>query len=309
MRILITGSAGFIGCNISLRCLEEGHDVVGVDWSESNIDLAPKEVKEITICSDYSDDSILGKVENQSFDVVLHQAAVPRVSYSVEHPIETTQENLLKTIMLFKKASGNCKRVVFASSSSVYGNNENLPLSEESYVGALALSPYAMQKRQCEDYARLFYSLYGLESVCLRYFNVFGNHQYGDSPYATAISAWCHNIKNGLPLRSDGTGEQSRDLCYIDNVVEANMLAAKSEDSWRGTPFNIACGDRTSNNEILDAFRQRFNNIQVENAPFRPGDVMHTQANIDKAKKCLGYEPKVRFWEGFERTLNWWGLS
>src|SRR5262249_4313497 len=146
------------------------------------------------------------------------------------------------------------------------------------------------------------------DTICLRYFNVFGPRQFGDSPYSTAVSAWCHAVKHNLPLRSDGTGEQSRDMCYVDNVVEANFLASKATRQFKGEHFNIACDDRTSNNQILEYFKKRFPRIQVKNAPWRPGDVMHTQADISATTEAIGYQCKVRFWEGLEKTVAWWGL-
>ena len=158
------------------------------------------------------------------------------------------------------------------------------------------------------DLARIFCSLYDIDIICLRYFNVFGPGQYGDSPYSTAVSAWCNSIKNSLPMRSDGDGTQSRDLCYVDNVVHANILAAESDqsryDGFNGSCYNIACGDRTTNNEILDFFKEKYSHAVVVNAPWRQGDVMHTQADIDRAKEDFGYEPRVRFWEGLERTFS-----
>jgi nucleoside-diphosphate-sugar epimerase len=148
--------------------------------------------------------------------------------------------------------------------------------------------------------------------VCLRYFNVFGPGQYGNSPYATAVSAWCHAIKNGRHLRSDGDGTQSRDLCYIDNVIHANILAATSDqsrlDGFNGRCYNIACGDRTTNNEILNFFKDKYSHAVVVNAPWRPGDVMHTQADIERAQEDFGYSPLIRFWEGLTRTLKWWNI-
>ena len=145
--------------------------------------------------------------------------------------------------------------------------------------------------------------------MCLRYFNAFGPYQYGDSAYSTAVSAWCHSIKNGTPLRSDGDGTQSRDLCYIDNIIHANFLAAMSDKKFKGECYNVACGDRTTNNEILDFLKSRFPDAIVRNAPWRPGDVMHTQADISKIREDLGYEPLVKFWEGLDRTIDWWGLK
>jgi len=308
MRVLITGNCGFIGTNLTIRCIKEGWSVHGVDNNEKHIDKAPNDVKLVTKYSDFADDSFLALIKDQQFDVIFHQAAVPRVSYSVEHPVETTDENLFKTVKLLEAAAGNCRRLLFASSSSVYGDVESLPIKEEHSIGSCPKSPYALQKKQCESFIRLFCELYGLDAVCLRYFNVFGPYQYGDSSYATALSAWCHNTKNGLPLRSDGDGTQSRDLCFIDNVVEANILAAKANRSLKGEAINIACGDRTTNNEILNHFKKRFPEVIIEHAPFRAGDIMHTQANVKKAKQLIGYRPLIKFWDGLLRTLQWWNL-
>ena len=171
-------------------------------------------------------------------------------------------------------------------------------------------SPYAWQKSCVEDLIKIFCQSYeGFDAVCLRYFNVFGPGQFGGSAYSTAISAWCHAVKNNTPLRKDGTGEQSRDLCYIDNVVNANVLAMNRKERFVGETFNIACGDRISNNEILDFFEESFSNLEIVQAPFRPGDVMHTHADISKTINVLEYEPAVRFWDGLQRTFGWWNLS
>ena len=144
--------------------------------------------------------------------------------------------------------------------------------------------------------------------MCLRYFNVFGPGQLGDSPYSTAVAAWCHAAKNGLPLRSDGDGEQTRDMCFVDNTVHANILAANSERKFSGECYNIACGSSVSNNQILDYFRANFD-VNVRHAPERAGDVKHTLADITRATEDLGYSPLVTFWEGLEQTINWWNLS
>ena len=153
-------------------------------------------------------------------------------------------------------------------------------------------------------------SLYDLDIVCLRYFNVFGPGQFGDSPYSTAVSAWCHAIKNGLECRSDGDGEQSRDMCYIDNVVHANIRAANYFESFKGECYNVACGDRVTNNEILQYLKNKFGEkVKVRHAPERPGDVKHTQADIEKIRRQIGYTVQKRFWEGLDETINWWGLD
>ncbi len=307
-KILLTGCCGFIGTNISLRLIQDNIPFVGVDNNPQHHKRYPEQIKNQAeiIEADFSDDSILKRIKNKEFDAILHQAAIPRVSYSVQYPTETTRENILKTVSLLEAAAGNCRRFVFASSSSVYGNVQTLPQVET--MPCEPKSPYALQKRTIEEYIRIFCDLKGLDAICLRYFNVIGPHQYGDSPYSTALSSWCYRVKNNIPLRSDGTGDQSRDLCYVDNVVHANLLAAKSQKRFKGEKINISCGDRTSNNEILNAFRDKFPNIVIEQSPPRPGDVMHTQAGISYAKELIGYEPQVRFWEGFERTLKWWGL-
>ena len=172
----------------------------------------------------------------------------------------------------------------------------------------MPLSPYAWQKFAIEDYAKIAADLYDLDVVCLRYFNVFGPGQLGDSPYSTAVSAWCHATKNGLPLRSDGDGEQTRDMCYIDNVVHANILAANSNMHFRGRCYNVACGSSVSNNQILDHFRENFD-VKINHAPERPGDVKHTLADISRSKEELGYQPLITFWEGLEQTIDWWGIS
>ncbi len=229
------------------------------------------------------------------------------MSYSVENPAETTDVNVFRTVALFEAARENVDRIVWASSSSVYGGADTLPTSESSPKSPK--SPYAWQKSTIEDIAKLFGDLYDLDIICLRYFNVFGPGQYGDSPYSTAVSSWCNNAKFLKPLRSDGDGTQSRDMCYVDNTVDANVLAANSKMKFMGKTYNVACGDRTTNGEILEYFKKRFPHVIVQDAPWRAGDVMHTQADISEIQKDLGYKPKVRFWEGLERTIDWWNID
>jgi len=329
-RALVTGGCGFIGSNLTKRLVSDGWKVDVVDdMSNGHLELlegvamrvVPVDLLQnfysavtdrddkavLVIQGDFSHKEIIRNISEKMYDVVFHQAAIPRVSYSVENPSLTTDVNIAGTIRLFEACVNNVDRVVWASSSSVYGGAEVLPTGEETQKSPK--SPYAWQKSAIEDAARLFGDLYDLDIVCLRYFNVFGPGQYGDSPYSTAISAWCNAIKNGLPLRSDGDGSQSRDMCYVDNAVEANVLAATSNKSFLGSAYNVSCGDRTSNKEVLDFFTNRFSHAVVRHAPWRPGDVMHTQADISKVQRDLGYEVQVRFWEGLERTLRWWGVN
>ena len=309
-KALVTGGCGFIGSNLAQSLVSEGYDVTVVDdlsspredFSEifkdnENLELVPA-------C--FSANYILDRIRKKEFDVVFHNAAIPRVSYSVENPYETTNTNINKTVKLLEACKDNVQRFVFASSSSVYGGADILPTKNSHPKDPK--SPYAWQKSAIEDVIKIFCSLYEMDIVCLRYFNVFGPGQFGGSAYSTAVSAWCHAIKNNTPLRSDGTGEQSRDMCYIDNVVQANIKAANSKNKFRGECYNVACGDRVSNNEILTFLKNRFENIEIKNAPPRAGDVMHTQADITETTKELGYTPEVKFWEGLETTLKWWDL-
>ena len=345
-RALVTGGCGFIGSHLTKRLIKEGWQVDIVDnmsggsleaiaglktrvlpngsflrpfyetvnrvegqpMTSPAVHVERNQKTVLVIPDDFASDYILSHIQNGFYDVVFHQAAIPRVSYSVENPAETTYTNVFSTVRLFESCSGNVDRVVWASSSSVYGGADAMPTPETERGKRLPLSPYAWQKFTIEDYAKLSANLYGLDIVCLRYFNVFGPGQLGDSPYSTAVAAWCHAAKNGLPLRSDGDGEQTRDMCFVDNTVHANILAANSERKFSGECYNIACGSSVSNNQILDYFRANFD-VSVRHAAERAGDVKHTLADITRATEDLGYSPLVTFWEGLEQTINWWNLS
>tara|TARA_R110002074_G_scaffold28888_1_gene83126 strand:+ start:781 stop:1785 length:1005 start_codon:yes stop_codon:yes gene_type:complete len=331
-KCLVTGGCGFIGSNLVHRLVAEGWSVDVVDnlsngYLENleglklrvipnasflpgyeDIEKEKRAKSEILVVSDdFSHPNVLKRIGNIKYDVIFHQAAIPRVLYSVENPSITTDVNISGTVRLMEACRDNVDRLVFASSSSVYGGADILPTSESHEKSPK--SPYAWQKSAIEDAAKLFCDLYGMDIICLRYFNVFGPRQRGDSPYSTAVSAWCSAIASGLPMRSDGDGSQSRDLCYVDNTVDANILAANSNKKFSGDVYNVACGDRTSNKEVLDHFLKKCPSALITQAPWRAGDVMHTQADISKIKEDLGYDPKVRFWEGLERTFSWWGLD
>ena len=304
---LVTGAAGFIGSNLCRNLLSEGWKVTGVDdLSSGHLELVNGLKGLKMVLNDFASEFILDAVMNNDFDVVFHVAAVPRVSYSVENPADTTLNNVAKTVKLMEACRGKVDRFVFSSSSSVYGGAEVMPTPVDQPRDPK--SPYAWQKSSIEDLLRMFGDLYDFDSVCLRYFNVFGPNQYGDSPYSTAISAWCHAVKEGLPLRKDGSGDQSRDMCYVDNVVDVNIRAASHEGTFRGEAFNVACGDRTSNNQILEKFQEKFGKLNINQAPFRQGDVMHTQADISETERVFGYKPLVRFWEGLDKTFEWWDI-
>ncbi len=328
MNVLVTGGCGFIGSNLSKSLALRGDKVTIVDDMSSGtldslhgLDIrvtfadflsefsqsVNKSRDATVIQGDFAHPQVLQSVADGDFDVVFHQAAIPRVLFSVENPIVTTHNNVAKTVELMTACKDSKTRFIFASSSSVYGGADVLPTPETHAKDPK--SPYAWQKSAIEDLISVFCSLYEFDAVCLRYFNVFGPGQLGDSPYSTAISAWCHAIKHGLPMRSDGDGEQTRDLCYIDNVVQANILAASKEERFTGQAYNIACGDQTSNNQILAFFSEKFSNLHVNHAPERLGDVKHTRACIEKARSELGYSPTHDFWEGLEKTVEWWGLN
>lgn len=339
-KALVTGGCGFIGSSLAKKLVFEGWQVDVVDNMSSGkpMSLRPLTTRflpnsnfiepyyeslrsvnaqrlqnEILVIeANFDDDAMLAHIQSGAYDVVFHQAAIPRVQFSVENPSLTTYNNVFSTVKLFESCNGHVDRLVFASSSSIYGGANHRPTHESEKGENLPKSPYAWQKFTIEDYAKIATKLYDLDIVCLRYFNVFGPGQMGDSPYSTAVAAWCHATKYGFPLRSDGDGEQTRDMCYIDNVVHANILAANSDrssfDGFKGRCYNIACGSSVSNRQILDYFRANFD-VHVVNAPERIGDVKHTLANIDRAKEELGYEPLVSFWEGLEKTIDWWDLD
>jgi nucleoside-diphosphate-sugar epimerase len=304
---IITGVAGFIGSNLAKRCVEIGWDVHGIDNLSSGqmkfIDDISDKKNFKFYCTKFSD-------FNAKFyglkhvDTAFHLAARPRVSYSVEHPVETHDTNVFETLKFLDQFRETDTRIVFASSSSVYGDTKIRPTPESTLRNPK--SPYALQKTHVEDYLKLYNELYGLDSVALRFFNVFGPNQIGGSPYSCAVSAWMHAILSGGQCRSDGTGEQTRDLCYVDNVVEACVLASQHLSPLRAEAFNVACGDSASNNDVLSTLKKHFPNMQTVAAPRRPGDVMHTQADIAKIQRAFAYSPKVRVWEGVERTIEWY---
>ena len=310
-RILITGCAGFIGSNLTHHCLREGWDVYGVDdMSRGRIDFLPRAFAEDSgrfIRSDFSSAGVLNLISKHNFDAVVHLAAIPRISFSVEHPVLTNDVNVSRTLALMQGCRDNIGRFVFSSSSSVYGGADVLP-TPTTYPKD-PKSPYALQKSVIEDYMTLYSRLYRLDTVSLRFFNVFGPHQLGSSPYSTAVSAWLNAVLRGESMRSDGDGTQSRDMCYIDNVVDACVRAVVHDRRLDGVRLNVACGDRTSNRQVLDHLLTRYPGSRYHEAPWRVGDVMHTQADITDTTRILGYVPLVKFWEGLERTIEWYERS
>ena len=331
MRCLVTGGCGFIGSALVCALLDKGwkvdtvDDLSGGDLSALDqikkrvihIDVLPifeenhenERTKDqaLVITGDFAHKNILNRIRGDRYDYIFHLAARPRVALSVEDPVTTSEINLFKTIAFFHACAGHTKRIVSSSSSSVFGNVHEFPTPET--CEKKPLSPYALQKYCVEQFADLFCTLYELDIVNLRYFNVYGPGQYGDSPYATVISAWCYAVKNGHSLRLDGTGNQMRDFTYIDDVVNANILAAIGDDEVAGLTFNIGYGAPHSLNEILEFFKDKFAELHVCNAPPRVGDVFKTHANTSLATRLLGYKPQVGLFEGLQKTVTWWGVE
>lgn len=306
---LVTGGAGFIGSHLTRRLLAEKWIVDVVDDMSAPTDVDPALASCNLFESDFAHPDVLSRVRAGRYDVIFHTAALPRVSYSMEHPVETFDVNVNRTMHLIDacRLSSRKPRFVFSSSSSVYGNGAVTPTSEHAI--RLPASPYAQQKATVEDYLGMYARLYELESVCLRYFNVFGPGQLGTSPYATAIAAWMTALMHGRPLRSDGDGTQSRDMCYVDDVVDANLLAAEHGWALQGRSFNVGSGVTHTNNEILGILLERYPWAQIKRASTRPGDVKTTHADISHAREVLGYVPRVHLHEGLRRTFEWYELQ
>lgn len=306
---IVTGAAGFIGGHLLERLLSMGIDAAGVDdMSGAHPELLPAHVRDKIVTCDFTSANAIDAL--QYTDVIFHLAALPRVSFSVERPLETHVTNLHKTVTLLDAIrlvkQERRPRIVFASSSSVYGGAMNLPSKPEDATLFSQASPYAMQKAQCEMALRMYAKLYDVDCVSLRFFNVFGPRQLGDSAYATAIAAWMSAVSEGRALRCDGDGSQTRDMCYVSNVVDACILAGAREARFSGESLNVGCGERNSNAAILDWFRERYGDlVSVDRAPWRPGDVMHTHADISLTRSELGYEPRVDLWEGLRMTAEW----
>ncbi len=308
--ILVTGCAGFIGSNFVKQFKQKYPStvIVGID------DFSTGRKSEVDASIEFYEGSILdSKLLEKIFSLhkpeyVFHFAALPRVSFSVENPKLTSEVNIIGTVSLLEAAKDHkVKRFIYSSSSSIYGGAKVLP-TKESENEPDPKSPYAVQKYAGEPFCKVFSSLYGLDTVCLRYFNVYGPGQYGDSPYSTVISAWLEALY--FPGKKkpfiEGAGDQSRDFCYVDNVILANMLAMESENKLFGEAMNIAHGERIIVNDLYHLIEKYTGKkLVLEKRPERIGDVKHTHADISKAKKLIGYEPIVKFNDGLRLTVKW----
>jgi nucleoside-diphosphate-sugar epimerase len=303
MKVLVTGGAGFIGSHIVRRLLDLEHEVVVLDnfstGRRSNLDAVASDIELIE-----GDVAELDHVEQAvaGCDAVYHEAALPSVPRSIADPLASHAANATGTLnVLVAARDAGARRVVIASSSSVYGSVPDLPKRES--MPTLPVSPYAVSKLAAESYCRSWFDLYGLETVALRYFNVFGPRQDPLSAYAAVVPRFIAAYKAGEPPVIFGDGEQSRDFTYIDNVVDANLAALSSPDA-RGRIYNIACNDRITLNQLATELREIMgSHVKPVHAAPRPGEVRHSQAAVDAARADLGYEPSISFREGLKRTV------
>jgi nucleoside-diphosphate-sugar epimerase len=304
---LITGIAGFIGSSLARELLQRGEQVRGVD----NFSTGKREnLTQILERIDFREADILDldalKLACTGVDYVLHQAAIPSVPKSVLDPIGSNRANVDGTVnVLVAARDAKVKRVIYAASSSAYGDTPTLPKHERMTPDPI--SPYAVAKLASERYMISFYRCYGLETVALRYFNIFGPRQDPSSPYSGVLAKFITQMLAGQQPTIFGDGEQSRDFTYIDNAVEANLLACKAPSEVAGNVFNVATGRRVTLNEtfkLLQALTSYFGSpIYGEE---RGGDIKHSLADISAAEKHLGYKPKVNFEQGLQQTVDWY---
>ena len=328
-KYLITGGLGFIGGHLVHRLSQENCIIYVVDdrsnasADESSFDLEyrtilvglsdayawdadPKKPKLVVFDGDCAHHKILNRIGSGEFDAVFHMAAQPRVEFSIQNPVETTTVNLMKSLEIAMACAQSGTRIIFSSTAAIYGNAE-VPTCESA--PCLATSPYGVAKSSTEQFFRLFHDLYGLDWISLRYFNVYGPGQKGDSPYCTAIAAWCHRVNEGLPLRSDGDGEQTRDMVFVKDVVDINYRAATLQDvPYR--VFNVGTGKAISNNELIVLFHSMLLEkiAGITHAPERIGDVRHACANISKLEAVFHPFVPRDIEAGLKETFDWWGI-
>lgn len=306
---LVTGGAGFIGSHLTARLLAEGARVRVLDnfntGSPANLAFAEASGAALEIIRGDIRDGATVERAATGVSAIFHQAAMRAVPRSLADPLGANDNNVTGTLHVFEAARrAGVRRVVYASSSSVYGDRSDLPQREDQPPAPL--SPYAVSKLATEHYARVWHRLYGVEAVGLRYFNVFGPRQDPMSTYAQVIPRFILAGLRNEALEIHGDGAQSRDFAYIDNVVEANLLAARAPDAG-GEAFNVGSGERTSLIEFVGRLEKILGRtLARRHTPARAGDVRHTLADLSKAKRLLGYTPLVGFDEGLARTVEYY---
>jgi UDP-N-acetylglucosamine/UDP-N-acetylgalactosamine 4-epimerase len=323
---LITGVAGFIGSNLLEKLLVLNQKVIGLDNFDTgfqhNIDQAISDAENASDSSLKSNFTFINgdirKLKDCSkacngVDYVLHQAALGSVPRSIENPISTNNSNISGFLnMLVASKDASIERFVYAASSSTYGDHPDLPKVEDKIGNPL--SPYAVTKIVNELYADVFSRTYGFRAIGLRYFNIFGKRQNPNGAYAAVIPKWVAAILSNEEIFINGDGSTSRDFCYVDNAIQMNLLAATSDDDVSTNQvYNVALNDRTSLNQLYqmieDRLVKRINGLEKKNPiyrDFRAGDVLHSQANIQKARELLGYDPKFKIGRGMDEAIDWY---
>jgi UDP-glucose 4-epimerase len=305
-RYLVTGGAGFIGSNLVLALTAAGERVRVLDNLETgrweHLDGIPHQSLIERVEGDIRDRETVAKAA-AGVEVILHQAALGSVPRSVDTPVYSDAVNVGGTVTVLDVARQvGVRRVVFAASSAAYGETPALPKRED--MTPMPMSPYAVTKLACEHYLKVFAGIYGLETINLRYFNVFGPNQTPDGAYAAAIPRFIDAALAGRPITIFGDGEQTRDFCYVDNTVRANLLAASSPKKLTGEVVNIAGGRRIGLNELCrELGRVMGKELAVDHVAPRAGDIRHSLADITAAQELIGYEPLVRWEDGLAPTL------
>ena len=317
---LITGVAGFIGSNLLEKLLTLNQQDVGLDNFATGYQRNLEEVKGLVTPEQWSRFRFIeGDIRDlavcqkacQGVNNVLHEAALGSVPRSLEDPIATNSTNIGGFLnMLVAARDAGVNSFTYAASSSTYGDHPGLPKVEDQ-IGK-PLSPYAVTKYVNELYADVFARAYNFKAIGLRYFNVFGKRQDPDGAYAAVIPKWTAAMIKGEPLYINGDGETSRDFCFVENAVQANLLAATSDESARNQVYNVAVGDRTTLNELFNTLKESLGNNGIDYnqsavyRDFRAGDVRHSQADIGKARSLLGYEPQYSFVRGTSKVMPWY---
>jgi UDP-glucose 4-epimerase len=307
-RYLITGIAGFIGSSLAHELVKQGHDVSGFDnLSTGNLENLAAIRSSVNFQEMDLQDKVRVREACEGIDYILHQGALASVPRSVKDPLTSHESNINGTLNLLLAArDAGVRRIVYAASSSAYGDQPTQPKQEDMLP--MPLSPYAVQKLTCEYYIQAFYRVYGLQGVCTRYFNIFGPRQAADSPYSGVIAQFIYKMMAGETPTIFGDGSTSRDFTYVDNAVNANLLACVAPDKVAtGRVFNIGTGKSQTLNDVYAGIAKilGFLGSPIYGPP-REGDIQHSLASIDRARNELGYKPKDNFFEGLENTVAWY---
>ncbi len=307
-RYLISGIAGFIGSSLAHALVKQGHEVTGFDnLSTGNVENLSDIRSSVQFQQLDLQDKDGVREACKGIDFILHQGALASVPRSVKDPLTSHESNINGTLnLLIAAKDAGVRRIVYAASSSAYGDQPTQPKHEE--MSPMPLSPYAVQKLTCEYYIQAFFRCYGLQGVCLRYFNIFGPRQAADSPYSGVIAQFVYKMMAGQTPTIFGDGTTSRDFTFVDNAVNANLLACLAPDQVAtGRVFNIGTGHSHTLNEVYAGIGEilGFKEAPIYGPP-RAGDIQHSLASIERARKELGYEPKADFYDGLKKTVDWY---